>query len=127
VRRQNGFTEEYGLVPQISSYIKHILCQTRRRKETAAPPVESPLLLQLLVNTYALQLQESGVVAPAREHGDAAARDVEPRALLPDEPRAPARERRRPAATLARGHCPFAAPLLGQPALVHGRTFPPDL
>lgn len=69
------------------------------------------------------------VLVPADEHRDAAAHDVEPRALLLDEPHAPAGEGRPAlagAAVAAAAHAhrhlaaaAAAAPLLVQPARLH--------
>ena len=57
----------------------------------------------------------SGVLAPAHQHRDAPAHDVEPRALLLDEPRAPPGEGSALAAVAAHGGL-AAAPLPEQPA-----------
>jgi len=59
--------------------------------------------------------QDSGVLAPAHEHRDAPAHDVEPRALLLDEPRAPPGEGSA-LAVAAHARLAAAAPLPEQPA-----------
>jgi hypothetical protein len=53
--------------------------------------------------------QASGVLAPAHQHRDAAAHDVEPRALLLDEPRAPPGEGRPALVGAAHAHARLAA------------------
>jgi hypothetical protein len=102
--------------------MEHLLGPARLLPAAAPPPFVSACLHPACgaATSASRRTRDSGVLAlaPAHQHRDAPAHDVEPRALLLDEPRAPPGEGPALAAAVgAHAHAPLAAaPLPEQPA-----------